>query len=236
MSDVTPFARALLSTADGVASSALESAIAAARATVPEGVRIGHGRRVGKDPLEGTPHRDLLGRSPPRFDAYVETSLFSAGDPALPAAALRDILDRIGPLISRDESSVICGNRHLLLPMQGPYMMIFALRRLPALSHEAFMDYWYNRHGKLVANSKRDRGGSYYQLHADAEMTWQLAGNSGFTLEPFDGHAGGWMRNLEKLTSNLHSPTAARALADERRFIDHSRSFMGIYQVMDDQA
>ncbi len=107
--------------------------------------------------------------------------------------------------------------------------LVFCLHRLPSLSRAEFQRYWRETHGPLVrSHAAALRIHRYVQVHtADDPLNDALrAGRGG--PEAFDGVAELWWASRADLDAALTTPegrAAAEALlADERRFIDLSRS------------
>jgi uncharacterized protein (TIGR02118 family) len=107
--------------------------------------------------------------------------------------------------------------------------LTFCLVRLPHLSRAEFQDYWFNRHGPLVASvADTLLIRRYVQLHslpAEASAGIRLSREA---PEEFDGVAELWFDSLEAIIENGRRPeaqaAAAMLLEDERRFIDLPRS------------
>jgi hypothetical protein len=103
--------------------------------------------------------------------------------------------------------------------------LIYCLRRLPHLSLEEFQQHWLEHHsqfGKRVKSLRR-----YVQYHALANdpirEALKQAGASG--VETYDGLAIAWFDSLAAMQDEMgKDPAVAAALADEKYFIDHSRS------------
>jgi uncharacterized protein (TIGR02118 family) len=97
--------------------------------------------------------------------------------------------------------------------------LFFLLRRLPHLSREQFQHYWWNNHAPLVASRAEVLGiRRYQQVH-----TVQPARPDG--PEVFDGIAELWFDGpAPSGTPEQRAQAGADLLADERNFIDLSRS------------
>ncbi|MET0362620.1 MAG: hypothetical protein ABW048_12815 [Sphingobium sp.] len=211
------------------------SRLAALAEEIPGGVDIGYGVRDERASPAGTQHGAALGDSPLLFDAYVEYrerdgGESGEGDFGRLTTVATDAMGRMAPWIDATSSSIIVGHRHVLMPRRAPFMMIFALSPPPGMGQDGFLGHWRDRHGPMVVEAARGKG-SYYQLHGDTVRTAALADVLGIGGLRLSGHAGGWMRDPEMLTRSLAVPSALVALEDERLFIDHSRSSMGVYRV-----
>jgi uncharacterized protein (TIGR02118 family) len=107
--------------------------------------------------------------------------------------------------------------------------LTFCLTRLPQLSREAFQDYWFNVHAPLVASvAETLMIRRYVQLHSlPAEASAGVRASREGPPE-YDGVAELWFDGLDAVAANGARPEAQAAaallLADERRFIDLSKS------------
>jgi len=104
------------------------------------------------------------------------------------------------------------------------------LRRRPDISREEFYERWA-AHGQMMLGAKELMGlVGYRQMRAnndDLTKMFNVGRGSGDT-EPYDGVAEIWIESIEHLTA----PPSAEKLkflseleADEKRFVDHSRSY-----------
>ena len=108
--------------------------------------------------------------------------------------------------------------------------IVFCLRRLPALSPQAFSQYWLEKHAPLVRSLARDlRIQRYVQSHTfiDDRLT-PFAQARSLEPEPYDGVAELWWRSVDDILAAAQTPEGLAAgqalLADERTFIDLPRS------------
>ena len=102
----------------------------------------------------------------------------------------------------------------------------FAFHQLPHLSVAEAQTYWLTRHGPLVRSHSAARGLiAYNQVHRfDTPLTAGFASARGVAIEPYIGHAESWFdRSIMQDGPERHAASAA-AVADERNFIDWSRS------------
>jgi uncharacterized protein (TIGR02118 family) len=110
--------------------------------------------------------------------------------------------------------------------------LMYALRRRPEMTREAFQEYWRSQHAPLVRSHAAALGiRRYVQVHtAYDEVSRALPGARGAMGEPYDGVAELWIDGLEDLAKRMATQAgldAARALLeDERAFIDFGRSAM----------
>lgn len=107
--------------------------------------------------------------------------------------------------------------------------LTLAVRRLPTLSFEEFDDYWQNVHGPLIARHAAALGYlSYVQIPTSLRGLSLAIGAARGVPEPFDGIAQIDFASAESMLEHARSPEVAelneQILADERRFIDLSRS------------
>lgn len=111
--------------------------------------------------------------------------------------------------------------------------LIFCLRRLPSLSHQEFLDYWFTQHAPLVrrhAEALRIQG--YRQHHGlDHPVNAALAKHRGAPA-PYDGIAELLFADIEDLNPDHAEARSAAAalLEDERKFIDLAGSPLWVNQ------
>lgn len=103
--------------------------------------------------------------------------------------------------------------------------VIYCLRRLPALTPEAFRQHWYEVHAPLVrAHAQVLRITRYVQVHTlSSPVADKLRAFRG-APEPYDGLAEIWYESLEALATLGRDPAAREASRllreDEQRFVD----------------
>lgn len=107
--------------------------------------------------------------------------------------------------------------------------LTFCLTRLPHLSREAFQAHWFDVHGPLVASvAETLMIRRYVQTHSRPAAVSAPLRASREAPPEYDGVAELWYDDLDALITNGQRPEARAAaallLADERRFIDLSRS------------
>lgn len=104
--------------------------------------------------------------------------------------------------------------------------LVFALRKKPEMSREAFQTYWLEQHAPLVASFASDlKILRYVQTHTLTDPANQAAQAARGDMEPeYDGVAELWWSSEAELMENMSQPKAERAgaalLADEAKFID----------------
>lgn len=107
--------------------------------------------------------------------------------------------------------------------------LIFCLRRRRELSREEFQQYWYTTHAPLVKERAAKLGARrYVQLHTSHDDLNEVLRLGRGGPEPYDGVAELWFDDRAALESAFSTADAREAgaalLADERNFIDLSRS------------
>jgi hypothetical protein len=117
--------------------------------------------------------------------------------------------------------------------------LVYAIRRLPNLSEEAFQDYWRDYHGPLVASYSTALDISrYVQSHAILENPANVeVRNKNDGMLPIDGIEFYWWNSRDELANALATPEGKKAakslVEDEQKFIDfsHSTLFIGLEQI-----
>lgn len=107
--------------------------------------------------------------------------------------------------------------------------LTFCLVRLPHLTRPQFQDYWFNKHGPLVAHHAEVlQIRRYVQLHSLPPDASESLRASREAPPEFDGVAELWFDSLEALAANSERPQARDAgrilLEDEKTFIDLPKS------------
>lgn len=107
--------------------------------------------------------------------------------------------------------------------------LTFCLHRLPALTREAFQDYWFKTHAPLVArHADVLRIRRYVQLHSVATPFNDALRATRGGPQMYDGVAELWWDSLEDMLATGEDKAAHAAgqelLEDERKFIDLARS------------
>jgi len=161
--------------------------------------------------------------APGSFEVAVELRGESVG--ALLAAAER-LGKELTDGVDRSRSLALVGTDYVMLPGPGPAVLIYALRRLPALTLPAFQDYWISTHAEFGRRALAGQG--YRQIHADPKASAELAGTVGVELSDLDGavvsESSSWDAYWQRRATEPARKTGAEALADEDNFIDHTRS------------
>lgn len=113
--------------------------------------------------------------------------------------------------------------------------IIFCLNRRPELSFEEFSNHWRDTHAPLVRKTAAEFGVvEYHQLRPSSEtMSGALAEFRG-APGLYDGVAEVTFESLEAMTAALKDPSlrgaARHIIGDEAKFIDFSRSPIGLYE------
>lgn len=175
-------------------------------------------------------HQILMQDSPAPFDAVVQFWADSAA--AVPALSdeIAAIARRLDAWIDRARSAVLVGEEISITTGHGPVLIVMPLRRLPQLSHAQFMEHWFERHADL---GEAVEGVRYRQNHVDSAATDALAQRVGFRFEPMDGLTESYFLSTDEAVGLMsRDDVAVGAIADEKRFIDHSRSQFGFYRTL----
>ena len=107
--------------------------------------------------------------------------------------------------------------------------LTFCLIRLPHLTRAQFQDYWFNKHGPLVASvAETLQIRRYVQCHSLPPDISAGIRESRAAPPEFDGVAELWFDSLEAVVANGQRPEAQEAgrrlLEDEQKFIDLPKS------------
>lgn len=111
--------------------------------------------------------------------------------------------------------------------------LTFCLRRLPALSHAEFCDYWLNKHGSLVRRLQPALGMvRYVQVHRLDDALDETLGGGMRKVRgapaSYDGIAELWWESEEAFRGGGRTREGREAgrllLEDEARFIDLGKS------------
>ena len=142
-------------------------------------------------------------------------------------AGVRELRGVLKATIDPQSSSVLGARCHSILDGFGPVRIFYGLRRLPAMTREAFQDYWLHHHADVGRALIQPY--SYRQSHADAAFTAELAQMLALSPSDFDGVASVHFPSLEACDQQLAREDVSEiAIADERRFIDHERVLFAV--------
>ncbi|MFA7439711.1 MAG: EthD domain-containing protein [Sphingomonadaceae bacterium] len=177
-------------------------------------------------------HQVLMEDSPPPFDAVVQLASDSPDAPL--ADRLEAIANRLAPWIDRSRSAVLVGEEIKITTGDGAVQIVMPLRRRPELTHDQFMEHWFERHADL---GEAVEGVRYRQNHVDYSATDALRERLGFTFEPMDGLTESYFGSSNEAFELMsREEVAIGAIEDEKRFIDHSRSQFGFYRIVGEAA
>ncbi|WP_068076708.1 EthD domain-containing protein [Novosphingobium lentum] len=145
------------------------------------------------------------------------------------AEALADLTEPGGsPLwLAHEYPQVLTGPQRVVAGARtGVVKVHFALRPLPQLTDADARGWWLTRHGPLVRSHAAARGAlAYTQVHrTPSPLTAELAAIFGAPEGDYMGHAEAWFDRLSPRTGPEADAAKAAAVADERRFIDWTRS------------
>jgi EthD domain len=124
------------------------------------------------------------------------------------------------PQVATSPLRIVAGAR------SGVVKIHFALRPLAPLSEAEAQTYWLTHHGPLVRSHAPARGAlAYNQVHrAASPLAAELAALFGSPIGDYIGHAEAWFDRSSPRTGPEADAAKAAAIADERNFVDWSRS------------
>lgn len=124
------------------------------------------------------------------------------------------------PQVATSPQRIVAGAR------SGVAKIHFALRPLAPLGEAEAQTYWLTHHGPLVRSHAPARGAlAYNQVHrAPSPLTAELAAIFGSPAGDYIGHAEAWFDRSNPRAGPEADAAKAAAFADERNFIDWSRS------------
>jgi hypothetical protein len=184
------------------------------------GLRIRRGVRAPEDPFADTAQGSGTGSF--HFDAFAEAAT-TADDVDLLIALATRAASRLGDAVDPVHSAAVVGVEHTIFPGDRRVLLLYALRRLPSLTHEQFCDHWLHKHAEFARATQAERG--YRQFHADQHLSAKAAARAGVTIADIDGVAEASYSGIGDFLSVMSNPHVAKdAMEDEKRFIDHSRS------------
>src|SRR3546814_11310603 len=84
---------------------------------------------------------------------------------------------RLHPLVDPTRSAALAGTEHIILPGDGPLLVLITNRRLPHFTHDGFIQYWLDYHGPFAReHTPPEVGLRYRQFHTDARTEWRRVG------------------------------------------------------------
>lgn len=211
---MTPYpfapARALLAApAEGLDEEILTARLRAVCPTGEIGVRVG-----GHLPKARPGGADELPLLPCPHTALL--LLRGPGAEALPA-----VMRGISGMIDPAASVAMTGMLHDVRPGDGAILVALLAARRRELSRAAFAARWLNGHAPF---GLRIDASAYRQLHASQDGS-------------HDGIGLVWFRDAAHMASARAAPEIARdATADEMEFIDHSRSMLAMFRIVESEG
>jgi hypothetical protein len=226
-----------LAARDGIAVDDLKAGLAAESARIcgflPKNAHCRLSFRLSGNPLGQSAHGAEIVKASPPFDAIVEVSKSDASFEDL-TKAIDGLAGRLVPWIDPARSIAIAGTEHQITPGSAPLLLAFPLRRLTRLTHREFLDYWLNVHAEY-GRKARVPPIKYWQFHGDETASQAAAALAGVAIHDFDGVAMSYFTDIPELQDLLDQPSvASAALEDEKKFIDHSRSIIGLCEIAQD--
>jgi uncharacterized protein (TIGR02118 family) len=113
-------------------------------------------------------------------------------------------------------------------PRTGVAKLHFPLRHLPVRTLEDAQRYWRVQHGPLIRRQALAAGLlRYQQVHRyETPLEASLRAARGTAVDTYTGHAEAWVDLGARRTGTAAREASARAVDDERTFIDLGRSSM----------
>jgi hypothetical protein len=167
------------------------------------------------------------------FDAMIE--VVTEGNEALLELIpwFDGLAKRLGDIVDAGASAALAGTEHVILPGAGPLLVLIANRRLPHFTHQGFIDYWLNYHGRFARDHTPPEVGLYYrQFHTDIEATQRLVRVSGLKIGDFDGAAECYYSNADCVRALMsRTDVVDQATVDEKEFVDHERCVTSVLAI-----
>ena len=164
----------------------------------------------------------------PGFTTVIHLSLGDRGDLArgrgdVLARAVSGVAAELGPLIDPARSAAVAGDEHVIVPGEQPLTLAMAIRRLPALTHEQYIEHWSTVHAELGRAVPGSQG--YRQVRPVAQLSRRVAAAAGVGVADLDGVALAYYADERAFFAIMgNAEVAGPLLADERTFIDHAAS------------
>jgi uncharacterized protein (TIGR02118 family) len=197
------------------------------------------------DPLNDAMARARGGMEPP-YDGVAELWWESAD--SLAAATTSEGGRRAGQELLADEAEFIDlpnsplwlayeypqvnpSPEHTVARVKSPLVKLhFPLRHRPGQTLEEAQLYWRTSHGPLIRSMAPAMGTIRYQQVHRFESPFEAALREarGTAVEPYTGHAEAWFDRRRPGSSPEATESGRRAVEDEARFIDFTRSAMWI--------
>jgi len=154
-------------------------------------------------------------------------------DPAVAAAAVAGLADRMADLIHVDLSGACFGVDHVVIPCAPtPVRYQYLMRRKIGTTHEDYLDYYFHRHSRFGHRTPGIEG--YVQFHIDAAASKQCATAAGVGVWAADSVSELHAADLATMLAGfgVDPNLAVEAAEDEARFVDRANSVMFISDVI----
>jgi len=196
-----------------------------------------------RDATLATAHADLMDEAP--FDAVIEltddrptpvdpVALVAPVNPVDPVALVDELAGLLRTLevpIDLRTSAVLVGTEHIFVAGEDAFRLQVFITAAPALTHDAFVDHWLNRHGELIRPTRT--GPPYRQFHAEPAASARAALAIGTGIRHLAGAAIAGYAEVDTYRRALSNrERMAPIIEDETRFIDHARSCVALYRVL----
>lgn len=181
---------------------------------------------VAIEPLPAIAHGEVVRA---RFDGVLE-AWPEANQSVWPAiqATVDGLASRLSACVDAAGSTVVVGRFHSIIAGHPEYLLVYPLKRLQGITHEAFAEYWLRTHSQDAIDHAAAPGG-YGQLHADAAMSGEAARVAGLAVAGFDGICEAGHLDLATFVNFMSGKAVAKGgIRLEANFIDHSRSALAL--------
>lgn len=177
----------------------------------------------------GTAHAELMGETP--YDVLVEWTFSTDVPPAGQEVEelLSSYVASVGDVADHERSGVLIGTEFAFVAGDGAIRLQVFVARLGARNAADFADHWLHRHGALIRPTRT--GAPYRQFHADVSASDAAAAAIGFGSCGLAGAAIAGYDTVDAYRAALSNvDRMAPIIEDERLFIDHTRSAVGLYR------
>lgn len=200
---------------------------------------------LGDDETDGRMNAARDGVMEPRYDGVAELWWESEDELAAPgateagraagAALLEDErrfidLPRSPLWLAHEYPQINPAVEVVARPLSSVVKLYFPLRHLPSLTFDEAQRYWRVQHGPKIRRQAAGQGLTrYMQVHRfESPVEAALRAARGTEVEAYTGHAEAWYDRSQPRTGPEARAAGALAVADERNFIDFTRSTMWI--------
>jgi len=101
--------------------------------------------------------------------------------------------------------------------------LLYLQRRLPRLTRAEFQEHWLEQHPRFARQIPGVLRYVQYATLLDDPISASLA-QASEGLEPYDGLTAVWFADSASFAESMAHPIVEAGMADERHFVDHSRS------------